>query len=185
MSFVLVTAKKILGKKFPEKSPKISHLKSPVEKSPFIKKSTEIKSYQFETFFLAPVWFYTKKSSEKKSSNKWKCMIHRSRFFFSSDFFSSGLFSWNLISWDFIGSPHTILGKNSPRNPKHRILFPVTFFQGLEKIRSFFQRFYFQVIFPETFFPGTFLHRFGWWGGMYLKRIAESSSSPTPIHDTI
>jgi len=35
-------------------------------------------------------------------------------------------------------------------------LFPVTFFQGLEKIRTFFPKY----LFPETFFPRTFLHRF-------------------------
>ena len=44
-----VTAKKILEKKFSEKSPYFA-LKSPVEKIPFIKKSLEIKSYQFETW---------------------------------------------------------------------------------------------------------------------------------------
>ena len=33
-----------------------------------------------------------------------------------------------LISGHFIGFPHAILGKKRPRNPKHRILFPVTFF---------------------------------------------------------
>ena len=76
--------KKSLEKKFPEKSPKILHWKSLVEKSPVIKKSPEIKSYQFETlfsriFFLVPAWFYTKKSSENKSSNKWKCMIHNGK----------------------------------------------------------------------------------------------------------
>ena len=118
------------------------------------------KSYQFETlfsrtFFLAPVWFYT-----KKSSYKWKCMIHNSRFFFSSDLFSSGLFSWDLISWHFIGSPHTILGKKVPEIQNTGLYFQWHFFQGLNKIRTFFQNFYFQVFFPETFFPGTFLHTF-------------------------
>ena len=52
------------------------------KKSPFIKKSPEIKSYRFKTlfsktFFLAPVWFYTKKSSEKSpltSENAWFTM---------------------------------------------------------------------------------------------------------------
>ena len=125
-----------------------------MEKITFIKKSPKIKSYQFETlvsrtFFLAPIWFYTKKSSEKKSSNKWKCMIHNGKqFFFSRFFFSSNLFSldliffrsWDLISWDFIGSPHSILGKKVPGIQWH-------FFQGLEKIPTFFQSFYFQIFF--------------------------------------
>ena len=71
-----------------------------------------------------------KKVLGKKSSNKWKFMIHNSRFFFSSDLFSSGLF--------FLGS----------------------YFRRLDKIRTFFLKFYFQVFSPETFFPGTFLHRF-------------------------
>ena len=136
-----------------------------MEKSPFIKKSPKIKSYQFETlfsrtFFLAPVWFYTKKSSEKKSYNKWKCMIHNSRFFFSSDLFSSGLFSRDLISKDFTGSPHTILGKKVPGIQNTGLYFQWHFFQGLDKIRTFFPKFLFPGFFPENFFPGTFLHRF-------------------------
>ena len=53
-----------------------------MEKSRFIKKSPEIKSYQFETlfsrtFFLAPVWFYTKsprKKSPLTSENAWFTM---------------------------------------------------------------------------------------------------------------
>ena len=69
-------------KKFSEIcSPKFWHLKSPVEKSPWNKKSIEIKSYHFETifsrtFFLAPVWFLYKKVPGKKShftvKNAWK-----------------------------------------------------------------------------------------------------------------
>ena len=94
-----------------------------MEKSPFIKKSPEIKSYQFETlfsrtFFLAPVWFYTKKSSEKKSSNKWKFMTlywqpsyyfrkkksHESKTqdSISSDIFSKDLRKFGLFSKVFI-----------------------------------------------------------------------------------
>ena len=37
------------------------------------------------------------------------------RIYFLQDFISC-----DLISWDIIGSPHTILGKKSTRNPKHR-----------------------------------------------------------------
>ena len=52
-----------------------------MEKSPFIKKSPEIKSPQFETlfsrpFFLAPIWFHTKTSPGIKSpiivENAWE-----------------------------------------------------------------------------------------------------------------
>ena len=91
-----------------------------MEKSPFIKKSPEIKSYQFETlfsrtFFLAPVWFYTKKSSEKKSSNKWKFMT---------------------LYWQ----PSYYFRKKSPMNPKHRTLFPVTFFPRTWENSDFFSQ---------------------------------------------
>ena len=62
-----------------------------------------------------------------------------SRVFFSSDIFSLGLYSCDLISWDFIVRPHTILGKKIPRNPKHRTLFPMTFFsKNLRNFRLFF-----------------------------------------------
>ena len=55
---------------------------------------------------------------------------------------------------------HAILGKKVPRNPKQRTLFPVTFFQGFDKIQTF-SKFLFPGFFsPETFFLGTFLHRF-------------------------
>ena len=134
-----------------------------MEKSPFIKKSPEIKSYQSETLFLAPVWFFTKKSSDIKSCNKWKCMIHNSRFLFSSDSFSSGLFF--LVSYFlrlYWQPPCTYcFRKKSPRNPKHRTLFQWHFFRGLDKIRTVFPKFLFPgCFFPETFFPGTYLHRF-------------------------
>ena len=84
-------------------------------------------------------------------------MIHNSRFFFSSDLFFSGLFFEILFPETLlpIGSPHTILGKKSPRNPKHRTLFPLTFFsKDLIKFGLFFQSFYFQVFFQKLFFPG-------------------------------
>ena len=138
-----------------------------MEKSPFIKKSPQIKSYQFETlfsrtFFLAPVWFYTKKSSGKSpltSENAWFTILGFSfpRIYFLQDLFIGILFPETLLP---IGSPHTILGKKSPRNPKHRTLFPLTFFsKDLIKFGLFFQSFYFQVFF-RNFFPGTFLRWF-------------------------
>ena len=50
--------------------------------------------------------------------------------FFSSDLFSLVLInSCDLISWVLIGNPYIILGEKSPRNPKLRTLFPVTFCQ--------------------------------------------------------
>ena len=75
--------------------------------------------------------------------------------FFSSDVFSSRLYLlWSYflrLNWQ----PPYYFRKKSPKNSKHMTLFPVTFFQGLEKIRPFFPQF----LFPG-FFPGTFLHRF-------------------------
>ena len=116
-----------------------------MEKSPFIKKSPEIKSYQFETFFsrtffLVPVWFYTKTSPERSPilvDNTWeqrmfttmtkkgqlilKCRSIENVLDLTSCSQNSGLFSWffflriyflqDFISWDLIGRPHTILGK--------------------------------------------------------------------------
>ena len=132
-----------------------------MEKSPFIKKSPEIKSYQCETlfsrtFFLAPVWFYTKKSSEKKSSNKCNCPIHNSRFFFSSDLFSSGLFFLRFYFLRLNWQPPYYFRKKSPRNPKHRTLFPVTFFPRTWENLDFFSkvfisRFFFQKLFSRDF----------------------------------
>ena len=71
---LLVTVKKVLEKKVLIFRPKKFLWEKVLLLSP------EIKSYQFETlfyrtFFLAQVSFYIKKSSEKKSFNKWKCMI--------------------------------------------------------------------------------------------------------------
>ena len=131
-----------------------------MEKSPFIKKSPEKNSYQFETlfsrtYFLAPVCFYT-----KKSSNKWKCMIHISRFFFSSDLFSLGLFFMGSYFLRLNWQPPYYFRKKVPGIQNTGLYFQWHFFQGLDKIRTFFQSFYFQAFFPETFFPGTFLHRF-------------------------
>ena len=55
-----VTAKKVLGKSFRKKSPNISHLKSPVEKSPLLKSlrkysPTNSRLLLSMTFFLALV----------------------------------------------------------------------------------------------------------------------------------
>ena len=155
----MVTAKKVLGKKFPEKVLKFHTKKVLWKKVLFLKKSPEIKSFQFETlfsmtFFLAPLWFYTKKSSEKKSSKKWKCKIHNSRFFFSSDLFSSGLFFLRFYFLRLYWQPPYYFRKKSPKNPKHWTLFPVTWENS-----DFFSN-VFKGFFQKLFFPGTFLHRF-------------------------
>ena len=78
-------------------------------------------------------------------------------FSFPRIYFLQDFFSWDLISWDFIGSPQTILGKKSQESKTQDLISGYIFFQGLEKIRTFFQSFYFQVFFSETFFPGDFL----------------------------
>jgi len=91
------------------------------------------------------------------SENAWFTILG---FSFPRIYFLQDLFSWDLISWDFIGSPHTILGKKVPGIQNTGLYFQWHFFQGLDKIQTFFQSFYFRVFFPETFFPGTFLHRF-------------------------
>ena len=99
----------------------------------------------------------------KKSSNKWKCMIHNSRFFFSSDLFSSGLIYWDLISWDFIAywqPPYYFRKKKSQESKTQDFISIDIFFQGLDKIRTFFPKFLFPGFFSETFFPGTFLRWF-------------------------
>ena len=46
---------------------------------------------------------------------------------------------------------HAILGKKVPRNPKQRTLFPVTFFQGFDKIQTF-SKFLFPGFFPQKLF---------------------------------
>ena len=129
------------------------------QKSPFNKKSPEIKSSQLETlfsmtFFLAPVWFYTKKSSEKSpltSENAWFTILG---FSFPRIYFLQDFFSWDIISWDFIGSPHTILGKKVPGIQNTGLYFQWLFSKDLIKF-GLFSRF-----FSRNFFPGTFLHRF-------------------------
>ena len=78
--------------------------------------------------------------------SQWKKVLV---FLFLGFIFFRTFFYWDLISWDFIGR------KKSPRNPKHRILFPVTFFARTWENSDFFPGF-----FPRNFFPGTFLHRF-------------------------
>ena len=93
----------------------------------------------------------------KKSSNKWKCMIHNSRFFFSSDLFSSGLFYWDLISWDFIAywqPPYYFRKKKSQESKTQDFISIDIFFQGLDKIRTFFPKFLFPGFFQKLFFPG-------------------------------
>ena len=67
-------------------------------------------------------------------------------FFFLRIYFLQDFISCDLIS-------HTILVK-SPRNPKHRTFFPVTFFQRTWENSDFFPKFYFQVFFRKLFFPG-------------------------------
>ena len=69
-----------------------------------------------------------------------------------------------------------ILGKKSPRNPKHRTLFPVTFFPRTWENSDFFLKFLFPGFFPETFFPGTILQRF-----LYYKLSWKPSIGVYPV----
>ena len=135
-----------------------------MEKSPFIKKSPEIKAYQYETlfsrtFFLDSVWFYTKKPSEKKSS-KWKCMIHNGKksFFLGFSFPGFIFFRTFLLRSYFLrlySQPPYYFRKKSPRNPKHRTLFPLTCFPRTWENSDFFQRFLFPgFFFQKLFIPG-------------------------------
>ena len=89
-------------------------------------------------------------------------------FSFPMIYFLQNFFSCDLISWDFIGSPHTLLGKNVPGIQNTWLYFQWPFFQGLEKILTFFPKFLFPGFFPETFSPGTFLHRF-WKCTVYIN----------------
>ena len=95
-----------------------------------------------------------KKVLGKKYSNKWKCMIHNSRFFFSSDLFSSGLFFLVSYFLRLYWQPPDYFRKKVLGIQNTGLYFHWQFFQGLDKIRTFFQSFYFQLFFPETFFPG-------------------------------
>ena len=70
----MVTAKKVLGKKFPEKVLKFHTKKVLWKKVLFLKKSPEIKSFQFETLFsMTFFWLhydFIQKSRQKKSPLK-------------------------------------------------------------------------------------------------------------------
>ena len=82
--------------------------------------------------------------------------------FFLRIYFPPDFIFCDLISWDFIESPHTILGKIVPGIQNTGLYSSYIFFQGLEKIRTFFPKFLFPGFFSETVFPGTFLYRFIW-----------------------
>ena len=101
-----------------------------------------------------------KKVLRKKSSNKWKCMIPNSRFFFSSDLFSSGLLFLGSYFLRLYWQPPYYFRKKVSGIQNTGLYFQWHFFQELDKFLTFFQSFYFQFFFPETFFPGTFFHRF-------------------------
>ena len=62
-----------------------------------------------------------------------------------------------------------MLGKKVPGIQNPWLYFQWHFFQGLDKIRTFFQKFLFPGFFPETFYPGTFWHRFIYWEHTALK----------------
>ena len=109
-----------------------------MEKSPFIKKSPEIKSYQFETLFSRTFFL---------------------GFSFPRIYFLQDFFSWDLISWDFIRSPHTILGKKSQESKTQDFISSDIFSKDLRKF-GFFSKVLFPGFFSINFFHGTFLHRF-------------------------
>ena len=85
------------------------------------------------------------------SENAWFTILG---FSFPRIYFLQFFFSWDLISWDFIGNPHTILEKKVPGIQNTGLYLRWHFFQGLDKIRTFFQSFYFQVFFQKLFIPG-------------------------------
>ena len=120
--------------------------------SPLIKKSPEIKSYQFatlfpRTFFLAPIWFYTKKSSEKNplSSENERFTMEKSPFFLGFSFpmiyFLQDFFFLRSYFLRLYRKPPYYFRKKSPRNPKHRTLFPVTFSPSTWENSDFFPKF--------------------------------------------
>ena len=116
-----------------------------------MKNSPEIKSYQFETlfsrtFFLAPVWFYTKKSSEKSPLTSENALF---KIFFSSDLFSSGLLFLRSYFLRLYWQPPYYFMKKFPVIQNTGLYFQWPFFQGLEK--DFFLSFYFQVFFQKLF----------------------------------
>ena len=72
-----------------------------------------------------------------------------------------GLFFRIYFLLDFIyWQPSYYFMKKLPWNPKHRTLYPVTFFPRTWENSDFFPKFLFPDFFRETFFLGTFLHRF-------------------------
>ena len=62
-----------------------------------------------------------------------------------------------------------VLWKKIPRNPKHRTLFPVTFFP----YSDFFSKVFLFTFFSRNFFLGTFLHRFLHYTAEHFKRKQE------------
>ena len=90
----------------------------------------------------------------KMHDSQWKRVLFLC-FSFPRIYFLQDFFSWDLIFWDFIGSPHTILGKKFPGIQNTGLYFLWHFFQGLEKIRTFFPKFLFPgFFFEKLFFPG-------------------------------
>ena len=103
-----------------------------------------------------PGWLYSKyrcikKSFLMKTSKTWP-------HFFLRIYFLQDFISCDLISWNFITRSHINLGKKVPGIKNTGLYVQWHFFQGLEKIRTFFQNL--TGFFPETFFPRTFFHRF-------------------------
>ena len=100
---------------------------------------------------------------------KWAIGIRLDPFFtrnriFLGGFFSSDIFSvWLYFLWSY-WQPSYYFRKKSPRNPKHRTLFPVTFFSRTWENSDFFLKFLFPGFFIRNFFPRTFLHRFKQYG---------------------
>ena len=103
------------------------------------------------------------------SSNFPRLRIFFLGFSFPRIYFLLDLFPETLLA-------HSILGKKSPRNPKHRTLFPVTFFPRTWENSDFFLKFLFPGFFQETFFPGTFFHRF-----LYYKLSWKPSIGVYPV----
>ena len=129
-----------------------------MEKSPFIKKSPEIKAYQFETFLGLFFWLqydFIHKSPQKKSrltsENAWFTILDFSfpRIYFLQDFFLRSYFL--RLYWQ----PPYYFREKSPRNPKHRTVFPVTLFPRTWEHSDFFSKvFISRCFFQKLSFPG-------------------------------
>jgi len=84
-------------------------------------------------------------------------------FIFFRTFFPGILFPETLLTAPIM------LGKKVPGIQNPWLYFQWHFFQGLDKIRTFFQKFWFPGFFSRNFLSRTFWHRFIYWEHIALK----------------